>query len=62
MARNNRSNDLINIAISFIEESNLSVIYACVGGSVGRDEADKYSDLDLTLYTNANIPTNLLLQ
>lgn len=53
----NRSKELIQIATNFVEESNFNVVYACVGGSVGRGEADKYSDIDLTVYSNDNFPS-----
>ena len=45
---------MIQIAKDYIDELNLNVVYASVGGSVGREDADKYSDLDLTIYTNTN--------
>lgn len=49
---NTKSKELIQLAKQYIKESRLTVAYACVGGSVGRGDADDYSDIDLTLYTN----------
>ncbi|WP_019413958.1 nucleotidyltransferase domain-containing protein [Paenisporosarcina sp. TG20] len=54
----NRSKELIQIATNFIGESNFNVVYACVGGSVGRGDADTYSDIDLTVYSNDNFPSS----
>ncbi|MEZ2660792.1 nucleotidyltransferase domain-containing protein [Aneurinibacillus aneurinilyticus] len=54
----NKNENLLQIAKDFIRESNMDVIYAFVGGSVGRGEADKYSDVDLTIYTNTNLSSN----
>lgn len=55
-----RSNILIELAGDFVDELNLDVVYACVGGSVGRGEADEYSDIDLIVYTNTFFPKNNL--
>lgn len=46
---------LLQIAKDFLEEKTSHVIYACVGGSVGNGNADEYSDIDLTVYTNTEI-------
>ncbi|MFD1739195.1 nucleotidyltransferase domain-containing protein [Bacillus salitolerans] len=48
----NRSEALMQVAKNYIETLDTKIIYACVGGSVGRGDADQYSDLDLTIYTN----------
>ncbi|WP_228409540.1 nucleotidyltransferase domain-containing protein [Radiobacillus deserti] len=56
----NRSNVLIELAANYVEELNIDVGYAGVGGSVGRGEADEYSDLDLIVYTNTSVPKNNL--
>ncbi len=45
----NRSSELLQIARDFIKDKDL--ICAYVGGSVGRGEADQYSDIDLTVFT-----------
>ncbi len=53
-----KSENLLRIAKDFIRDSDIDVIYAFVGGSVGRGEADKYSDVDLTIYTNTNLSSS----
>ncbi|WP_066185546.1 nucleotidyltransferase domain-containing protein [Gracilibacillus timonensis] len=46
----NKSVELLQVAQDFIKDK--EVIGAYVGGSVGRGEADEYSDIDLTIFTN----------
>jgi hypothetical protein len=47
----NRTSELIGFAKQFIEEQNQpQLVFAYAGGSVGRGEADEYSDLDLNLW------------
>lgn len=57
---NKRSKDLFQSALNFINESKLNIICAYIGGSVGRGEADTYSDLDLSIYTDSYVSSNHL--
>lgn len=50
-----KSKGLVQHAKQYIKQSNLNIAYACVGGSVGRGEADDYSDIDLTIYTEDSL-------
>ncbi|SDH47133.1 Nucleotidyltransferase domain-containing protein [Aneurinibacillus thermoaerophilus] len=47
-----RSQQLIRLAQEFVSEVPFNVVYASVGGSTGRGEADQYSDLDIVIYTD----------
>ncbi|WP_062049818.1 nucleotidyltransferase domain-containing protein [Bacillus sp. JCM 19034] len=49
---NNRSKDLCNIALNYLNKCSIQCDCVTVGGSVGRGEADSYSDIDLTVYTD----------
>ncbi|MBO0993564.1 nucleotidyltransferase domain-containing protein [Bacillus sp. SD088] len=51
---NKRSMELLSVAKNFIQELDLPVHYASVGGSVARGEADQYSDVDITVYTDSD--------
>ncbi|KRG13633.1 hypothetical protein ACA29_08105 [Lederbergia galactosidilytica] len=51
----NKSGELLQVAREFIKDKEL--ICAYVGGSVGRGEADRYSDVDLTVFTETEIAT-----
>ncbi|GGH86566.1 putative nucleotidyltransferase [Pullulanibacillus pueri] len=51
-----KSDELLTRAREFIKEEKRDITYAYVGGSVGRGEADEYSDIDLTVYRNIEVP------
>lgn len=57
---NTKSKDLIQIAKQYCKESQFNIAYACVGGSVGRGDADDYSDIDLTIYTGDRFVDKLI--
>ncbi|MFD2042952.1 nucleotidyltransferase domain-containing protein [Ornithinibacillus salinisoli] len=48
---NEKSFMLLETAKKFINQLNLDIMYASIGGSVGRGNADEFSDIDLTVYT-----------
>lgn len=49
---NKRSEKLVNLGNKIVRELSISnTRYATVGGSVGRGDADSFSDLDLNIYT-----------
>lgn len=55
-----RSNDLIDLAKKFIRRTFTDKCYISVSGSAARGTADRYSDIDLTIYDDDNrlIDTN----
>ncbi|UOQ87167.1 nucleotidyltransferase domain-containing protein [Gracilibacillus salinarum] len=50
-----RNEYLIHVAHQFINNCEPEVVYASVGGSVGRGEADRYSDVDVTVFTKTAV-------
>lgn len=52
---NKRSEELINLANKIVQELSIpNTRYATVGGSVGRGDADSFSDLDLNIYASSD--------
>lgn len=51
----NHSDYLMQIAKDFVHFHNEQVVHAYVYGSVARKDADQYSDIDLTIYSNQPI-------
>ncbi|WP_084781833.1 nucleotidyltransferase domain-containing protein [Bacillus niameyensis] len=54
---NDRSIELINVVKNYVNELELSIKFAYVGGSVGRGDADQFSDIDLTVFTESSVKT-----
>lgn len=54
---NDRSIELINVVKNYVNELELPIKFAFVGGSVGRGDADQFSDIDLTIYSESPVKT-----
>ncbi|PPA70725.1 nucleotidyltransferase domain-containing protein [Jeotgalibacillus proteolyticus] len=59
---NERSRILIEIAKEYIRDRKEKNFLAMVGGSVGRGEADEFSDIDLAIYTTDPISSKASLK
>lgn len=53
----NRSEELLDLASTFLSESDIHAVCAFASGSVGRGTADNYSDIDLIIFTDEAVAT-----